>query len=117
MTGGLEPTEEVDGSVTVRLLNDGDETRTIRCNSYADAVDAVKDHRNSVAAAKIVDRDENVVFTSAEMDIEVWETAWEDAKRELSVDVDESDCPHDDDGCVPGDRCVRCQLSDARARY
>ncbi|MFU8866423.1 hypothetical protein [Natronococcus sp.] len=117
MTGGLEPTEEIDGSVTVRLLDDGDETRTIRCDSYSDAIEVVKDHKQSVTAAKIVDRDESVVFTSAEMDIERWEAAWEDAKRELSVDVEESDCPHDDDGCVPGDRCVRCQLSNARAGY
>lgn len=117
MTGGLEPTEEFDGSVTVRLLDDGDETRTIRCGSYPDAIGVVKDHQRTVTAAKIVDRDDSVVFSSAEMDIEVWETAWEDAKRELSVDVDESDCPHDNDGCFPGDRCVRCQLSDARAGY
>lgn len=117
MTGGLEPTEEVDGSVTVRLLDDGDETRTIRCDSYPDAIEVVKDHEQSVTAAKIVDRDESVVFTSAEMDIERWEATWEDAKRELSVDAVESDCPHGDDGCVPGDRCVRCQLSDARAGY
>ncbi|MDG5760262.1 hypothetical protein QA600_13035 [Natronococcus sp. A-GB1] len=114
MVGGLEPTEETDGSVIVRLLDDGDETRTIRCDSYADAIEVVTDRQRSVTAAKILDRDENVVFTSAEMEIEVWEAAWEDAKRELSVDVDESDCPYENGACFPGDRCVRCQLSDTR---
>lgn len=110
MTHGLEPTEEYDGSIVVRLLDDKNGREEIRCQSYEDAIAAVKANRHSVTAAKIVDRNGNVVFTSAEMDIDAWETEWERAKRRLSVDVEEYDCPYDNVACFADDLCVDCQI-------
>ena len=117
MTHGLEPTEEYDGSVTVRLLDDQTGTETVRCASYERAIDVVKERQHAVTVAKIVDRDGDVVFTSAEMDIDDWETEWERAKRRQSVDVDEHDCPYDSVGCFADDLCVRCQMDAVQAQY
>ncbi|SER50192.1 hypothetical protein [Natrinema salaciae] len=117
MTNGLEPTEEYDGSVTVRLLDDQRGREAIRCASYEDAIAVVKENHRSVTVAKIVDRDGDVVFTSSEMDIDDWETEWEHAKRRLSVDVDEYDCPYDSVGCFADDLCVQCQIDRVQEQY
>ncbi|ELY77962.1 hypothetical protein [Natrinema gari] len=117
MTNGLEPTEEYDGSIVVRLLDDQAGREEIRCPSYEDAIAVVKETHRSVTAAKILDRDGAVVFTSSEMDIDDWETEWERAKRRLSVDVDEYECPYDDIACFADDLCVRCQIDRVRDQY
>ena len=117
MAGGLDPTEEVDGSITVRLLDDSTESKQIRCSSYPDAIDVIKEHQYSVTVAKIVDRDDDVVFTSAEMNIEDWEVEWEHAKRRLSVDVEAYDCPYDSVACFADDRCVQCEMDDVQNQY
>lgn len=117
MAGGLDPTEEYDGSITVRLLDDVDDTEEIRCGSYYDAIDVVRDHQDSVTAAKIVDRDGDVVFTSAEMQLDEWESQWEHVKRRLSVDVEEYDCPYDAVACFADDLCVQCTMDELQDRY
>ena len=73
MSDGLEATEEYDGRITVRLLHDEDGKEQIKCPSYKRAIRIVKDNQYSVLAAKIIDRDGDVVFTSADMDIDDWE--------------------------------------------
>jgi len=83
MSHGLEPTEEYDGSIAVHLLDDQSGREEIRCMSYQEAIDVVKANHRSVTVAKIVDRDGTVVFTSAEMAIDDWETEWERAKCRL----------------------------------
>ena len=45
MVGGLDPTEESDGSITVRLLDDAAEPKEIRFSSYYDTIDVVKEHQ------------------------------------------------------------------------
>lgn len=110
MTHGLEPTESYDGSIAVRLLDDDTGRDEIRCGSYKKAISVVKEHRYSVTAAKIVDRDGKIVFDSTEMDIDNWEAEWKHAKRRLSVDVEERDCPYDNVACFADDLCVRCQI-------
>ncbi|QLK24979.1 hypothetical protein HYG81_12780 [Natrinema zhouii] len=117
MTRGLEPTEEYDGSVTVRLLDDRTGREEIRCTSYEDAIAVIKETHRSVTVAKLVDRNGAVVFTSAEMDIDDWETEWEHAKRRMSVDVEAYDCPHDSVGCFADDLCVQCQIDRVQERY
>lgn len=117
MTGGLDPTEKYDGSVTVRLLDDTAETREIRCSSYEDAIDVVEARGPDVTVAKIVDRDGDVVFTSAEMDIDTWKHEWEHAKRRLSVDVEAYDCPYDNIACFADDLCVQCKMDTVRDQY
>ena len=117
MTHGLEPTEEYDGSITVRLLDDESGTETRRCASYEEAIDLVKETQHAVTVAKIVDRDGAVVFTSAEMDIEDWETVWEREKRRLSVEVEEYDCPYDNIACFADDLCVQCQIDEVQEQY
>lgn len=117
MAGGLEPTEEYDGAITVRLLDDSAETTTVRCSSYYDAIDVVKERQRAVTVAKIVDRDGDVVFTSADMDITNWESEWEHAKRSLSVDVDAYECPYDDIACFADDLCVRCKIDTVQNQY
>lgn len=110
MDRGLEPTEEYDGTITVRLLDDRAGTESIACPSYEHAIEHVRERQASVTAAKIVDRNDEVVFTSAEMDIDEWERIWEREKRRQSVQVERHDCPYDDVACVADDRCVRCTI-------
>ncbi|WP_459808293.1 hypothetical protein [Halopiger thermotolerans] len=117
MTPGLEPTEEYDGSITVRLLDDRTGTETISCSSYDEAIEIVTANRDSVTVAKIVDRDGNVVFTSAEMDIDEWERIWRREKRRQSVTVEAYDCPYDSVSCFADDRCVQCKIDTVREQY
>ena len=116
-TDSLRPTETYDGRVTVRLMDDEDGVKEVHCSSYADAIEVVKEHRDDVAAAKIIDRDDDVVFTSAEMDIDVWESMWEKEKRSLRVSVEEHDCPYDDISCFADDLCVQCKMDKIESRW
>ncbi|MFO8116142.1 MAG: hypothetical protein R6U01_12450 [Halorubrum sp.] len=110
MTEGLQPTEEYDGGLRVKLLDDDAGIREIPCSSYTDAIAVVKDRRYDVTAAKIIDRDGEVVFTSAEMDIDVWESIWRREKRREALNVEERACPYDSLSCFPDDLCVRCEI-------
>ncbi|GAB6878146.1 hypothetical protein JCM17823_04200 [Halorubrum gandharaense] len=110
MTDYLEPTEEYDGRIRVTLLADGSGKRVRPCSSYSRAIELVKQHQHDVTVAKIVDRDGDVVFTSADMDIDVWESVWENEKRRQSVNVGERDCPYDSISCFFDDRCVQCKM-------
>mgnify|MGYP006283157941 CR=1 FL=1 len=69
MRSGLDPTEVYDGSITVRLLDDRTGTETVACSSYEEAIEVVKENQQSVTVAKISNRNTDVVFTSADMDI------------------------------------------------
>lgn len=73
MSDGLEPTETYDGTITVHVLNDRGDNEHIQCSSYANAIDLVKDRQAAATVVKIADRDDEIVFTSAEMDIRDWE--------------------------------------------
>ena len=110
MTGGLQPTEEYDDRIRVKLLDDHDGSKEIPCSSYTEAIDLVKDHQYDVTAAKIVDRDGTVVFTSADMEIEVWESVWKQEKRREAVSVEERACPYDSISCFADDLCVQCEM-------
>lgn len=110
MSGGLESTEEYDGRLTVLLLHDQSENEEIRCSSYEHAIEVVKEKQHAVTVAKIVDRDGDVVFSSADMDIDVWESIWRNEKRRLAVDVEEHDCPYESISCFADDLCVQCQM-------
>ncbi len=117
MTGGLDPTEEYDGSIRVRLLDDKSGTEVLSCNSYEDAIGVVKENQYSVTVAKIVDRDGDVVFTSANMSIDDWESVWRREKRRQSVDVEEYDCPYDSVSCFADDLCVQCKIDKVQNQY
>jgi len=117
MADGLEPTERYDGTVTVHILSDDERTERKTCSSYEAAIDLVKRHRKSATAIKIEDRDGEIVFTSAEMDIEQWEIQWKHAKRRLSVDADEHECPYDNVACFEDDLCVQCQMDQVQENY
>ena len=117
MVHGLEPTEEYDGSITVRLLDDDAGTETARCSSYEEAIELVKAREHAVTVAKIVDREGSVVFTSAEMDIDDWERVWKREKRRQSVQVEAYDCPYDSVACFADDLCVRCQIDRVQEQY
>jgi len=60
--------------------------------------------------AKIVDRDDDVVFSSIDVNIETWERVWKSEKRSLSVTVEEYDCPYDSISCFADDLCVQCKM-------
>lgn len=117
MSNGLEATESYDGTITVHILADDEETERRTCSSYEQAIDLVKRHRDSATAVKIEDQDGEIVFTSAEMDIETWEVQWKHAKRQLSVDSDEYECPYDNVACFEDDRCVQCQMDKVQENY
>lgn len=117
MDRGLEPTETSDGRVTVRLLDDESGTETHRCGSYERAIQVVREHVDRVTAAKIVDRDDEVVFDSTELDIDRWARDWERQKRRLSVSVDAYDCPYDSVACFADDLCVQCKMDAVKEQY
>lgn len=117
MTAGLDPTEEYDGSITVRLLDDHAGTEQINCSSYDEAIEIVKENQYSVTVAKIVDRDNNVVFTSADMEIEDWESVWRQERRRQNVTVEEYDCPYDSVSCFADDLCVQCKIDKVQNQY
>ncbi len=117
MNDGLDPTEEYDGTVTVRLLDDQEGVDELTCSSYSEAIDRVKSQTEAVTAAKIVDRDGDVVFTSREMAIEDWERQWTQAKRSLSVDVEQYECPYDDMACFADDLCVQCKMDRVQEQF
>ncbi len=116
MANGLDPTETYDGSITVYLADDSGDRDRIKCPSYEEAISVVKNHR-STTVITIVDRDGDTVFDSADMDIDDWETRWEQQKRRLSVDVEEYDCPYESVACFADDLCVQCKMDKVQNQY
>lgn len=112
MPPGIEPTEEYDGSITVRLLDDPNERRDVSCSGFPEAAELVREYQYDVTAVKIIDRDDEVVFDSVAMDIDAWETEWEHAKRRLSGETEKRECPYDSVACFADDLCVRCQIDE-----
>lgn len=117
MANGLEPTEEYDGAITVELATDSGGRDRIRCESYAEAIGVVREHRGDVAASAIVSRDGQVVFDSADMDIDDWETEWRRAKRQQSADVEEHECPYESVACVADDLCIECKMDRVQNQF
>lgn len=105
-----EPTETIERAVTLVLLDDEGTRERRRLASYRDAIDAVRETESTTTVVKIESEDGEVVFNSAEMNIEDWESEWERAKQSLSVDVDEYECPYDNVGCFGDDLCVQCKM-------
>jgi hypothetical protein len=114
MAGGLDPTEEYDGRVTVRILDDSGTRDKITCSSYEEAISIVKRKERSVTIIEILDGNGGVVFDSADMDIDDWEAEWKHAKRRLSVDVEERECPYDNVACFADDLCVKCKIDEVK---
>lgn len=110
MSNGLDPTEEYDGGIKVRLLDDHDGRDVVDCSSYKEAIEVVKEYRDSVTAAKIIGGDGEVKFSSTDTDIETWERVWKREKRSLGVDVEKYVCPYDNVSCFADDLCVQCKM-------
>jgi hypothetical protein len=117
MAGGLEPTEEIEGSLAVHLYDDDGTRNEIRCTSYPEAIELVKQKRDAYTVVDIVGADGEVVFTSADMNIEDWEVEWKQAKRRLSVDIEPRDCPYDNVACFADDLCVQCKIDKVQTNY
>jgi len=113
----LEPAESYDGRIIVHLLDDSGTEKRISCSSYERAIAVVKRKQHVVRAAKIVDRDDEVVFSSTDMDINVWEQVWKNEKRRLSVNVETYECPYDSLPCFADDLCVQCQIDTVQNRH
>ena len=117
MSDGLEPTEAYDGTITVHVLEDSGNREGIQCSSYKNAIEVVKQRQPEATVVKIEDRDDEIVFTSAEMEIRDWEREWKHAKRRLSTTVEEQECPYDAPSCFADDLCVRCQMDKVQEIY
>lgn len=117
MANGHDPTEAYDGSITVFLADDSGDRDQIKCTSYKEAISVVKDNQYSTTVITIADRDGDIVFDSADMNIGDWEIEWKHAKRRLSVDVEEYDCPYDNVACFADDLCVQCKMDKVQNRY
>ena len=116
MVDSMEPTETYDGRIRVYVLRDTQDNEQIPCSSFIEAISVVKDKRETATVTKIVDRDDEVVFSSANVDIETWERVWKHEKRRLSVNVEEYDCPYDDIACFADDLCVQCKMDKLQNR-
>lgn len=117
MANGLEPTEAYDGSITVYVADDDGDRDHIKCTSYEEAISVVKDHQYATTVITIADRDGDVVFDSADMNIDDWETEWKHAKRRLSVDIEEYDCPYENVACFSDDLCVQCKIDKVQTQH
>lgn len=117
MANGLDPTEAYDGSITVYLADDSGDRDQIKCASYEEAISVVKDNQYSTTVITIAGRDGDIVFDSADMNIDDWEIEWKHAKRRLSVDVEEYDCPYDNVACFADDLCVQCKMDKIQNQY
>ncbi len=117
MSDGLEPTEEYDGTITVHILADNTGRERVQCSSYTEAIETVKYQQSDATVVKIEDRDKEIVFTSAEMDIRDWEREWKHAKRRLSANIEERECPYDGPSCFTDDLCVQCQMDKVQEGY
>jgi len=117
MADGMKPTEEYDGSVVVRAFSDGERTRSVRCASFREAIDTVKQKQASAAVVEIINQDGDVVFDSVDMDIEDWEAEWKHAKRRMSVEVEERECPYSNVACFADDFCVQCKMDKIQVEY
>lgn len=117
MANGLDPTEEYDGSITVRTFDDDGTRKQEKCATFKEAIETVKTKRGSHDVLEIVDKDDEVVFDSVDMDIEDWEVEWKHAKRRLSVDVEERECPYENVACFADDLCVQCKINKVQSQY
>jgi hypothetical protein len=117
MTGGLDPTETIDNSVSVLVFDDKGRDDRVRCSSYEEAISVAKSEIRPSVFVQIEAADGDVVFSSETMEIESWETEWRRAKRRRSVDVERHDCPHGSVGCFADDLCVECQIDRVQAGY
>lgn len=117
MTDGLAPTESYDGRISVRLLDDNGEVDDILCSSYEEAIAVVKENEHSVTVAKIINRDDEVVFTSEDMEIDVWESVWRKQKKQLSVNTEKYECPYDNISCFRDDLCVQCKMDKQQNKF
>ena len=117
MTDRLEPTETTQGEITVIILEEPNRRERIACSSFTEAIRIVKAKTGPEITTKIENRKDEILFTSVEMDIEDWENEWARAKRQLAVDVEEYDCPHDSVGCVADDHCVQCKMDKVQDQY
>lgn len=117
MDNGHEPSEKMERPVTVILLYDDDQNDRIPHASYSQAIQTVRERGPAATVAKIEAADGEVVFRSDDMDIDDWENEWKRAKRTLSVNVDERDCPYENVGCVADDLCVQCKMDSVQDSY
>lgn len=117
MVRGHEPAEESDRAITVILLRDERQNERIRHSSYQAAVETVKAKEAAATVAKIEAEDGEIVFRSDDMEIGDWENEWKRAKRRLSVDVEERECPYDSAGCIADDLCPQCKMDKIQESY
>lgn len=110
MPDAFEPAETIDRSVTVRVLDDDGSRETVSVPDYETAIVAVRERSPSATAVKIESRDDEVVFTSTDMDIDVWEQEFENALRRQEAAQTDHECPHENVNCFPDDPCVDCQI-------
>lgn len=108
------PTEAYDKSITVIEIDRTSIERT-DVTSFDEAISTVKARSNQDTVLKIEDQDEEVVFTSEEMEISDWERVWRQEKRRLSVETEVRECPYDTVGCGADDLCLECQLDEAQS--
>lgn len=117
MVRGHEPTEEYDGSITVRTFDDDGGRNQTDCDSFEEAIDLVKDVHHAVEVVEMIHPNGDVVFDSSEMDIDNWAAEWKHAKRRQSVDVEERECPYDNVACFADDLCVRCKIDKVQEQH
>ncbi|MEF8800155.1 MAG: hypothetical protein V5A27_12230 [Halapricum sp.] len=110
------PTERTGRPVSVILVNDDGRERSEH-STYRAAVETIKSVSEQATVAKLETEDGEIVFRSDEMSIEDWENEWKRAKRRLSVDVEDRECPYDTVGCISDDRCVQCQMDRVQDQY
>lgn len=116
MTEDHVPTERTGRPVSVILLRDSGRQR-IEHATYTEAIETIKTESGAETVAKLEAEDGEIVFRSDEMNIEDWANEWKRAKRRLSVDVEERECPYENVGCIADDLCIQCQMDTVEEQH
>ena len=116
MVRGTGAAETSDGRPTVAILRDEGPSDRQKCSSYSDAIAVVRAKQATATAVKIIDRDGDIVFTTATMEIDEWERIWREEMSRTHTEIPINDCPYDDIACVGDDLCGQCEINAFRER-
>jgi hypothetical protein len=110
-----KPTETTSTKITVRVFRK-EKRELINASSIKEAIQIVREQQQiSFTQTVKIELEDDIVYNSEDHgEIETWENEWRRAKRRMSVDATEYDCPHNMAGCVKDDLCLPCQMDHAQ---
>lgn len=109
-----DPTEITSTEITVRVFR-REKRQILNASSIKDAIEITREEQQNPFTQSVkIELEDDIVYNSEyHGEIETWENEWRRAKRRMSVDEAEYNCPHNTAGCVKNDLCLPCQMDHA----